>query len=46
MTSTKTKGIVDISSEHTVDETVEKLKGILESKGVSPWLAADAYTSA
>ena len=41
MTSTKTSGIVDISSEHTVDQTVEKLKGILESKGVSLFALVD-----
>lgn len=27
-------GIVDIPSSHSVDETVEKLKGILQTKGV------------
>ena len=29
------KGIVDTPSNHSVDETVEKLKGILQSKGVN-----------
>ena len=29
------KGIVDIPSQHTVDETVEKLKATLQAKGVA-----------
>jgi len=28
-------GIVDIPSNHSVDQTVEKLRAILEAKGVS-----------
>ncbi len=28
-------GIIEIASNHTVDETVEKLKGILSAKGVT-----------
>jgi uncharacterized protein (DUF302 family) len=34
MTPHKGRGLVDLPSKHSVDETVEKLKGILQSKGV------------
>jgi len=34
MTPSKDKGIIDTPSSHSVDETVEKLKGILQAKGV------------
>ena len=34
-------GIVDIPSNHSVDETVEKLKGILQSKGVALFALVD-----
>ena len=34
-------GIVDIPSKHSVDETVEKLKGILEAKGVTLFALVD-----
>ena len=34
MTPHKGRGLVDLPSKHPVDETVEKLKGILQSKGV------------
>ena len=34
-------GIVDISSHHSVDETVDKLKAILESKGVTLFALVD-----
>jgi hypothetical protein len=29
------KGLIDIRSNHSVDETVEKLKGILQAKGIT-----------
>lgn len=35
------KGIVDISSNHSVDQTVEKLKGILQAKGVKLFAMVD-----
>lgn len=35
------KGIVDIPSNHSVDETVEKLKGILQAKGVALFALVD-----
>lgn len=34
-------GIVDVSSRHSVDETVDKLKAILESKGVTLFALVD-----
>jgi uncharacterized protein (DUF302 family) len=34
MTATPANGIVDIPSRHSVEETVEKLKNILQTKGV------------
>jgi uncharacterized protein (DUF302 family) len=34
-------GIVDKPSDHSVDETVEKLKGILQSKGVTLFATID-----
>jgi len=34
MTSNQGAGIVNVPSNHSVDETVEKLRGILQSKGV------------
>ena len=34
-------GIVDKPSSHSVDETVEKLKGILQSKGVTLFATVD-----
>ena len=34
-------GIVDVASKHTVDETVEKLKGILQAKGVTLFALVD-----
>ena len=41
MTSASDKGIVKIPSRHSVDETVEKLKGILQAKGVSLFALVD-----
>lgn len=35
------KGIVDIPSNHTVDETVSRLKNILQSKGVMLFAVID-----
>jgi uncharacterized protein (DUF302 family) len=34
-------GLIDIPSNHSVDETVEKLKGILQSKGVALFALID-----
>jgi uncharacterized protein (DUF302 family) len=41
MTSNKNDGIIDKRSAHSVDETVEKLKGILQAKGVSLFALVD-----
>ena len=35
------RGIIDTPSNHSVDETVEKLKGILQSKGVTLFALVD-----
>ena len=35
------KGIITIPSSHSVDETVEKLKGILQAKGVTLFALVD-----
>lgn len=35
------KGIVDIPSNHSVDETVERLKGILQAKGITLFALVD-----
>jgi len=37
----KKNGIVDIPSNHSVDETVERVKSILESKGVTLFAVID-----
>jgi len=37
----KNAGIVDIVSSHSVDETVERLKGLLASKGVTLFALVD-----
>jgi uncharacterized protein (DUF302 family) len=34
-------GLIDIPSKHSVDETVEKLKGILQAKGVTLFALVD-----
>jgi uncharacterized protein (DUF302 family) len=34
-------GIVDVPSTHSVDQTVDKLKGILQSKGVTLFIVID-----
>jgi uncharacterized protein (DUF302 family)/uncharacterized membrane protein YidH (DUF202 family) len=41
MTSTRGNGIIDIASNQSVDETVEKLKGILQAKGVTLFALVD-----
>jgi uncharacterized protein (DUF302 family) len=35
------KGIIDVQSAHTVDETIEKLRGILSAKGVAIFALVD-----
>jgi uncharacterized protein (DUF302 family) len=39
--STSENGIVRIASKHTVDETVEKLRGVLHAKGVMLFALVD-----
>jgi uncharacterized protein (DUF302 family) len=41
MASTAEGGIVRIPSKHSVDETVEKLRGILQAKGVMLFAVVD-----
>jgi len=41
MASRSGNGIVDLSSTHTVDETVAKIEGILKSKGVTLFALVD-----
>jgi uncharacterized protein (DUF302 family) len=41
MTSNAGKGIIDAPSRYSVDETVEKLKGILQAKGVTLFALID-----
>jgi len=41
MTLSKGKGIVDVPSNHSVDQTVEKLEGILRAKGVAIFALID-----
>ncbi len=41
MTAINTNGIVDIPSQHSVDETVEKLRGMLAAKGVALFAVID-----
>src|ERR1700720_2582526 len=41
MTLSKEKGIIDTPSNHTVDQTVERLKGILSAKGVTLFALID-----
>jgi len=41
MTANTGKGIVDVPSNHSVDQTVEKLKGILEARGVKLFALVD-----
>src|SRR5437660_4243512 len=35
------KGLIDMPSNHSVDETVEKLKGILQAKGITLFALVD-----
>ena len=35
MTSSNDRGLIDVPSNHSVDETVERLKGILQAKGIT-----------
>jgi uncharacterized protein (DUF302 family) len=41
MAAMSTNGIVDIPGNHSVDETVEKLKSILDAKGVTLFALVD-----
>lgn len=41
MTFSKDKGIIDAPSNHSVDQTVERLKGILQAKGVALFALVD-----
>src|SRR5579862_9949278 len=41
MTSSSSNGIVNLPGHHSVDETVEKLKGILQAKGVMLFALVD-----
>jgi len=41
MAPDKDSGLVDIPSNHPVDKTVEKLKGILQAKGVTLFALVD-----
>jgi uncharacterized protein (DUF302 family) len=41
MTVSKDKGIIDIPSNHSVDQTVERLRGILQAKGVTLFALVD-----
>ncbi len=41
MTPSRDRGIIDTGSSHSVDETVEKLKGILQAKGVTLFALVD-----
>jgi uncharacterized protein (DUF302 family) len=41
MTSREDSGIIDILSNHSVDETVEKLKGIIQAKGITLFALVD-----
>ncbi len=41
MTVNRDRGIIDTPSNHSVDETVEKLKGILQARGVTLFALVD-----
>jgi len=41
MTISKDNGIIQVASSHSVDQTVEKLKGILQAKGVTLFALVD-----
>ncbi len=41
MTLTPGRGIIDVPSNHSVEQTVEKLKGMLQAKGVTLFVLVD-----
>ena len=41
MTSSNDRGLIDIPSKHSVDETLAKLQGILQAKGVTLFALVD-----
>jgi uncharacterized protein (DUF302 family) len=41
MTSNEDNGIIDIPSNHSVDQTVERLKSILQAKGITLFALVD-----
>ena len=41
MTATRDNGVISTPSNHSVDQTVEKLKGILQAKGVALFALVD-----
>ena len=41
MTLSKDNGIIDTPSNHSIEQTVEKLKGILQAKGVALFALVD-----
>jgi uncharacterized protein (DUF302 family) len=41
MSRSQESGLIDIPSQHSVDETVDKLKGILQEKGVTLFALVD-----
>src|ERR1700722_9154380 len=41
MTTTADNGIIEIPSKHSVDETVERLKGTLRDKGINLFALID-----
>ena len=41
MTAAKGDGIVDVASHHSVDETVDRLEGILQARGIKLFALVD-----
>jgi len=41
MTLSKGEGVINIAGNHSVDQTVEKLKGVLQAKGVNLFALVD-----
>ena len=41
MKASRGDGLIDVPSNHSVDEIVEKLKGILQAKGVALFALVD-----
>ena len=41
MTSSNDRGLIDVPSNHSVDETAERLKGILQVKGITLFALVD-----